>query len=392
VWTKILASKFLFISIFVHLLLGIGATVLVVHRMQAKRKLTFAGGPPTTSVSKRALEHKVSMARKKNTMSAPAQAKRITTSGLSKVALPAMISMPTATEITPNKMGGMGGAGFGAGSPGGGGMGGGGGGGGLSLFGLRPRSGESNGLEGTFYDFKKTQEGKAIAGFDPGAYSKTVTRFTKSWPVPSPNQAFTSATKLVSRYFLFPAIQDSEAGRAFQSPESGPGGWIAHYKGSVAAPEAGSYRFVGFGDNVMIVRLGGRVVLDASDHGYTGDKREKAGTVKFPSKENTLSFFGDWFEMQQGAAKQIDVAVGDEGGIFCAGLFIQKRGTDFKEGRNGIPELPLFVVGQLGDADKKLLGQHVPESCLTGPFWKAQTGNASLLEGLKASMPPAAPR
>jgi len=142
-WTKILASKFLVVSIVVHLLFGAGAAVYVVQRYQSDRKLTFKAGPPTSNPSKRAMEHKVSVAKKKNSMSAPAQARRITTSGLAKVALPEMPSMPTATTVTANKMAGMGGFGTGvgpAGGSGGGGMGGGGGGSGVNFFGLRAQA------------------------------------------------------------------------------------------------------------------------------------------------------------------------------------------------------------------------------------------------------------
>ena len=110
IWLTIIASKFLFISILVHLLFGVGAAVLVVQQYQARTR-TFQGGPGAVNPSSRALEHKVSMAKKKNSMSAPAQAKRITTTGISKVALPEIVSMPSATTVVPNKMGGLGGQG-----------------------------------------------------------------------------------------------------------------------------------------------------------------------------------------------------------------------------------------------------------------------------------------
>lgn len=132
-WQKILASKFLLISIVVHLLFGAGAAVYVVQRYQAGRKLSFQSGPQAVNPSSRALEHKVSMAKKKNTMSAPAQAKRITTAGLSKIALPEIVTMPNASQVIPNRMGGIGGTGTGVGPGGLGGMGSGGGGGGFSL-------------------------------------------------------------------------------------------------------------------------------------------------------------------------------------------------------------------------------------------------------------------
>jgi hypothetical protein len=133
------SGKVLALVIGLHVIAGIGAGYIIVSQIQAKRKLTFSGGPPTTNASQRALEHKVAMGKKRNVMSAPAQAKRITTSGLAKVALPDMPAMPSATDVMPGRMSGMGGFGFGPGGGGGGGLGDGGGGGNVNFFGLRSR-------------------------------------------------------------------------------------------------------------------------------------------------------------------------------------------------------------------------------------------------------------
>jgi len=138
-WTRMGSNYVLLISIAVHLLFGGVATYIVVQNIGAKRKMTFAGGPPTTNPSKRALEHQVAMGKKKNMMSAPAQAKRITTTGLAKVALPDMPTMPAMTDVMPTRIAGMGGMGFGPGGGGGGGLGTGGGGSGINFFGLRAR-------------------------------------------------------------------------------------------------------------------------------------------------------------------------------------------------------------------------------------------------------------
>ena len=140
-WVKLAASKFLAVSIIAHLLFGMGATYYIVQSITTKRKLTFQEGPPASNRSTRALEHKVSMAQKKKTGGAPPQAKRIVSTGLAKVSLPDMPSLPT-TNTVPGMVSGMGGAGFGAGmgfgNGMGSGMGGGGGGGmGISFFGLR---------------------------------------------------------------------------------------------------------------------------------------------------------------------------------------------------------------------------------------------------------------
>jgi hypothetical protein len=131
-------GKVLALVIGLHVVAGIGAGYIIVSQYAAKRKLTFSGGPPTTNPSQRALEHKVAMGKKRNVMSAPAQAKRITTSGFAKVALPDMPTLPSASDVMPNRMAGMGGMGFGPGGGGGGGLGSGGG-GDVNFFGLRSR-------------------------------------------------------------------------------------------------------------------------------------------------------------------------------------------------------------------------------------------------------------
>src|SRR3954453_22812077 len=100
------SGKFLMISIGVHVLFGLIAAVVVVQHYQATRKLTFKGGPPSPNPSTRALEHKVQMAKKQNTMSAPAMAKKITTTGVAKVSLPEMPAMPR-LAAPPVKMAGV---------------------------------------------------------------------------------------------------------------------------------------------------------------------------------------------------------------------------------------------------------------------------------------------
>jgi hypothetical protein len=125
------------ISILIHLIFGAAATYFIVQRVQLKRKMTFQGGPPAVNASKRALDHSVSLGKKKAVMSAPAQAKRIMAAGLAKVALPDLPSLPSSSDAVPNRMGGVGGVGTSFGAGGGGGGLGGGGGSGINFFGLR---------------------------------------------------------------------------------------------------------------------------------------------------------------------------------------------------------------------------------------------------------------
>ena len=104
-------GRFLYISVIFHVIFGLTATWFVVQRIEGKRKLSFQAGKQGPNPSSRMIEHKVQMTKKKNTMSAPAQARRITTAAISaKVAIPSM-PMPMTNEVSASRMIGTGGAG-----------------------------------------------------------------------------------------------------------------------------------------------------------------------------------------------------------------------------------------------------------------------------------------
>lgn len=140
-WQKLMTRKFLFFSVLAHVIFFLAAGYFIVTKQTVGRK-KFMPPPGSAEQARAGAEHKVSLGRKQSTMSAPEQAKRVTTnSALAKVALPEMPELPSATtEVFANRAIGMGGAGsaFGAtGTPGGGS---GGGGSGINFFGLRTRA------------------------------------------------------------------------------------------------------------------------------------------------------------------------------------------------------------------------------------------------------------
>ncbi len=141
IWQKMMTRKFLLISALLHVVFFIAAGYFIVTKQTVGRK-KFMPPPGGAEQARAGAEHKVSLGRKQSTMSAPEQAKRVTTnSAFAKVALPEMPELPSATtEVFANRAIGMGGAGsaFGAtGTPGGGS---GGGGSGINFFGLRTRA------------------------------------------------------------------------------------------------------------------------------------------------------------------------------------------------------------------------------------------------------------
>jgi hypothetical protein len=369
---RLTSGRFLFISILLHVLFAIVAVMFVVQSIKPKPRLEFTS---IRSPENKQPEKQLKM-QKERTMSAPAPIKKITTVGPSNVVLPDIPALPASKPAEATAMPAMGGpatssnvVGRPSGSPSNSSQ--------FSLFGVRT----GIGLEGHFNDLKVDAQGKST-GMDLGKYGAFLKEFANGgWHISSRYHYKASPTALYAKFFFYPAIKDTEAGKAFLTPEAGPGIWLAHYKGAMRAPESGTYRFVGFGDNVLFVKFNSALVLDASDHGYTGRHRDQAGAVKFPAKSGTTPiFFGSWFTVTEGDEKPLEIAVGDEGGIFCAGLFIQKQGTDYKSGANGIPILPLFFLGPPSDAEKAALGKYLPAEDLQGPYFKSVPVHTSALD------------
>ncbi len=122
-----------------HLLFGGVAAIWVVSRYSAHRKLTFNAGPKSPNPSERALEHRVQLQKKMESVSAPpAVPKRVLTTGLAKVVLPPMPEIKT-SDSAPRTMMTAGGTGAAFGTSGASSLGGGGGGSGtaINFFGIR---------------------------------------------------------------------------------------------------------------------------------------------------------------------------------------------------------------------------------------------------------------
>ena len=353
-WQRVLGNRFLFISIAVHLLLGLAATALVVQRMTAARKLTFKGGPPNPNPSTRALEHKVQMAKQKSTMSAPAMDKRITTKGLSKITLPDMPAMPK-SAAAPAQMAGVGGTGVGssigaAGMPAAAA-----GGSAVTMFGLRDA--RTGGLMGTFYDLKQTAGGKptemAIAGANQHdakedhpnkTYAAELREFVKgNWNDSLLQKYFKGPNPLYTTQIFIPVMSAVEGPKAFDLADKvQPRRWVVIYKGKVTPPVSGKYIFVGSADDVIMVRFNGRVVLDGGIFNPTGEKPKGGYWNDGPSLPHSTKR-GETFDVTAGKSYDIQILIGEiPGGGFHCWLLLEKEGETYAKGPRDNPVLPIF--------------------------------------------------
>ncbi len=336
------------LSIVIHAIILLIGTYLVVSQIVEERKISFGGGE---AGPKAEVQHKVKM----RTTTAPAPTKRITTtSSVAKVALPDMPDVPT--NMGPSIAGAMGAGGFGAaGGLGGGGGGGGGGSGGgkgngfskITFFGLQG-SKATDGLVGTFYDLKQKQSGKPtefalvpgeegsamVSNPANGAYCQFVREFCKTWSSARLNGFFKAEQKLVIYQFAIPMMTADGGPAAFGvEKECKPRRWLALYEGTVIPPRDGRFRFRGRGDDVLVVRWNGQMVLDGCYFGVDASVNTdpEANKIKGPG--------GKWINMKKGVPAKMQVLIGEcPGGGFFAWLCLEEEGVQYPDG------YPLFQL------------------------------------------------
>ena len=185
-------------------------------------------------------------------------------------------------------------------------------------------------LFGFFYDLKHDQQHLPIPKA-AGLYTPTLDAFVSRGLDDGVLAGFFRATRpLYATRIWMPQMDARKAPEAFGVGNVvGPSLWLAHYKGQIAPPEPGTYRFLGSADDVLVVALSGKVVLNGNNRATLLPLTAWIPKEPAPELPGTIGLVaGDWFTVQKDELLDIDVLVGERpGGSFRAHLFIQKRGT-----------------------------------------------------------------
>ena len=342
----------LLLSIGLHAVILVIGFYLVVSQIVDERKISFGGGD---TGPKAEIQHKV---KHKASPIAPDSIKRITTtSRIANVALP---DMPGAQmKIGPTISGSMDSGGFTM-APGLRGAEGGGkssptaAGGGFSkamFFGLRGIK-SNDGLTGTFYDLKQTpngkptnmalvpgEEGSKMVPSNPGngVYCAFIQDFCKHWNKSKLNHFYQAKEKVVAYQIAIPGVTADAGPAAFGvEKECAPRRWIVIYEATILPPRDGRFRFRGRGDDVIVVRCNGQMVLDGClFHAY-----QEANSINDPDPKNLNA--GIWLNMKKGTPIKLEVLIGEcPGGGFMAQLSIEEDGVQYPDG------YPVFQVKEV---------------------------------------------
>ena len=248
---------------------------------------------------------------------------------------------------------------------------------------------EENMLQGVFYDLKLKQDGQINNDFIPvtrnGEYFSS--NFDRTIKVVQPfvngswqrhydakglvsysdlNAYYCPATRVWTSSFYIGDTASSTAPQVFDCPKVvQPNCWVCIYSGYVVAPFSGFFRFVGFGDDFLVVRFNQEIVFDYGRISATlgaalGPEKRSALSKSASSSakrtmptinkgENANSFYsnnklvirspeymdttqdfgcglanGSIINVRKGDVIPIDILIGDVGGGFNYVLFVER--------------------------------------------------------------------
>ena len=226
-----------------------------------------------------------------------------------------------------------------------------------TLFGASQSIG--NDFVGTFYDLKRDRQGHTRV-MDTTKYLQEMKEFVRQgWNPSTLVRYYRSPKKLYTTTIAIPPVQATLAPLAFGEPEIDGYCFAVHYKGQLVYKDDITFRFWGLGDDILIVRVGGKIVLHAPYPGHGNYPDIDATPIcrwQTSSSKSTkywlgdhLSMVGDWITLEAGVPLDMEVLVGEvSGGLFQAILTVEVEGEKYEKNPNrGGPTLPVFKTAPI---------------------------------------------
>jgi len=269
-----------------------------------------------------------------------------------------------------------------------------------------------NALEGSFFDLKQTSRKKPSDVTNESIRDIIYEFVNHGWRESMLNDYYQASQKLYQTKIYIPIMAADGAPAAFNcEKEVQPSRWIVVYRGFVSPPRTGKYRFIGAGDDVLVVRFNGKHVFD---HGFTSgtagihlagnniqvmkglaeddevrDKLRKEFPMKLPVKFYEYDTTRNWngaigglaegaeFEAEAGVKYPIEILISEiPGGLFCASLLIEEIGQTYEQSPSGSPIFPLFRLDNELPAPTE--ADNAPPYDPKGTVWKRMPGRGKV--------------
>jgi hypothetical protein len=172
-----------------------------------------------------------------------------------------------------------------------------------------------------------------------------VKHFVTNWDTSVLRHFYRARTQLATTQIFIPQINAAEAPKAFGVEKECEGRrWVIHYKGEIIPPRTGRFRFIGIGDDILVVRCNMQNVLDGSLAETRVDPGANETDNIAPTGMGQPLRGGKWIEMHAGQPVKLEVLIGESpGGWFSNFLMIEEQGAEHPPG--------VFPVFQLKQRD-----------------------------------------
>jgi len=242
----------------------------------------------------------------------------------------------------------------------------------VSMFGGKQSIG--NDFEGTIYDFKRDRRGKPLSlRISTAGFYREIAEFIKSdWNISKLSRFYRSPNKLYSPTIMIPSTLSHLGPLAFNEPDMAAYAYMLHYKGQLVNQKGGRFRFWCMGDNCMVVRVNGRVVLDFGNKFADYWEGENSRLTDY-HLGHWPAYSGQWIDLEPGVPQEMEVLFGEyEGGLFAAMLVIEEEGVDYPKNLENGPMLPIFKTAELSRDQIDSIYEFLPEnhySVTNGPVF-----------------------
>ena len=221
-----------------------------------------------------------------------------------------------------------------------------------------------NDFVGTFYDMKRARSGRNIPMGDD-QFEGILGKFVRDdWNPARFARYYRAPNKLYTTSFMIPTTLSVLGPEAFgeSSVDGDPDGvggyyWCAHYKGQLVYHRDIKFRFWGTGDDILMVRVNGKLVLEANWEDVWGNnwpEMETAASWQSSAADSRQYWMGlmkaevgDWIELKAGEPLDMEVLISEiPGGGFGAMLCVEEDGVEYPRKKDGGPTLPMFKTAE----------------------------------------------
>jgi len=209
-----------------------------------------------------------------------------------------------------------------------------------------------NNLIATYYNLNRRRDGTKLH-IDHPQYFAILRDFVRSgWKTSTLARYYRSPNKLKATTIMIPITSSTLGPAAFGEDINEGYCWVVHYKGRLAHKEGITFRFWGAADDVLTVRVGGKVVLAANfewtavdAHTIADDWVSHAPNNRKYRLANSKMVGGDWITLEPGVPLDMEAIAGEgPGGEFHAQLLVEVKGEKYPLNNRGAPIFPIFAM------------------------------------------------